>query len=185
MCVVVILAAVSVSAHAQSSASGPRIWVGYYGELATHPGIAVGAQFRLVDAGWYELTAGPVLGFYFHPRNNVSLFLDADLENRFVLPSGLYFTVGANAGYLHSWLAGDGVYSRGDDGSVDEVRDWGRPYAKTGGSLGLGWDLSRTGAAPLSIFARLDVFAQYPFNDSILPHAAVLAGAAYQTGGAE
>ena len=182
---VVLLIIVSSPLPAESAFSGTRVWVSYLGELGTHQGVAIGAQFPLVASERYELSAGPVLGFYVHPRNHIGLYLDAELENRFVFPSGLFLTIGANAGYFHSWLSGDGVYVRDGAGDIARTADWGRPYAKTGGSLGVGWDFARSQTAPILVFTRLDLFARYPFNDSVLPQAALLAGAAYQTGGEE
>jgi hypothetical protein len=38
------------------------------------------------------------------------------------------------------------------------------------GSLGLGWDLSVPGIAPLSVFLRAGAFTQYPYNTAMLPH---------------
>jgi len=162
---------------------GAEVWVAYLGEFGTHPGIAAGARFLLFDGERYELSAGPVIGLYVHPRNHIGLFVDGEIENRLVLPSGLFFTLGAGAGYYHTRLAGDGVYSRASDGSIARTFDWGRPHLKAGGSLGLGWDFAQTAAAPLEIFSRVDIFAQYPFNNAVLPHAAILAGAAYGFGG--
>ena len=120
-----------------------------------------------------------------HPRNHTALFLDAELSARLQLPGGLYFDLGAGAGYYHTWLGGEELYVRGDGGTVATATDWGRPGLKAGASGGFGWDLRPASGHPLELFGRIDLFIQYPFNNSVLPHAAFLAGAAYAIRGAE
>ena len=177
--------AAEVETGASTSRTGPGLSFAYFGELVTHPGFAAGAKFSLFDGSWYDLTVGPTVGFYVHPRNHSGLFIDGELENRFTAAFGLFGTLGVAAGYYHTWLGGDGVYVRGDDGLVQKKFDWGRPHLKTGLSLGFGWDFEKNNLGPLRVFTRLDAFGQAPFNHAILPHVALQVGAVYRFGGSQ
>ena len=164
--------------------SGFELSAAYFGELATHPGGIVAVKYSVVDGDWIDILVGPAIGLYVHPRNHIGLFLDAEAEMFLTAPFGLFVSLGVSAGYYHTLLAAE-VYDRDTGGTVSSAIDWGRPHAKSGVSLGLGWDLEKGAAIPLRFFTRVDVFAQYPFNNDLLPHAAIQLGFAHRIGGSK
>ncbi|WNG33113.1 hypothetical protein F0U61_05400 [Archangium violaceum] len=177
----VISAAAFFSSPARAEESPTRLplTVAYFGETLVHPGLTVGTELSLVrgDVGAVVLTGN--LGGYVHPRNHVGLFASAEMGGRLTAPFGLYGELLVGAGYLHSFLQGP-VYEVSRDGSVLPAADAGRPAVMPTASLGLGWDLQRNGVAPLALFTRLTLFGQFPFNQRLLPHAAVQLGVRFQ-----
>ena len=180
---VAIAIATAQPAAAAVPRGGPDVSLAYFGETIAHPVLAGGPKFSLVDRRWFDLTLGPVLGLYVHPRNHTGLFLDAELESRFTTPVGFFLSVGAAVGYIRTWLGGDAVYERDQAGGVREGADWGRSHLKVGMSFGLGWDFANNDLWPLRAFVRLDAFGRTPVNNAFLPQLALQVGAVWRFGG--
>jgi len=148
----------------------------YLGELVFHPGALVGVEYRLAPAkrvaarGW-ELSFASNLGSYVHVRNHVGMLIDAELGARYGFRSGVFVDGFAGVGYLHTFLAAP-VYEVDAAGHAERVTDLGRPAFMPVLSAGGGYQ-TRT----LAGFLRFETFGQYPFNQHLLPHVAVLVGA--------
>jgi hypothetical protein len=147
----------------------------YYGETFTHPGLQLGVErelkffgrrFGLVEHGFF---AGADVGTWWHARYAVAAFTDAVLGYRLVFAGGLRLELLGGLGYLHTFAAGP-VYSVDASGAARTVVDPGHPGLMLTGSLGLGWDFSVLGVAPVSVFLRAGAFGQYPYNTALLPH---------------
>lgn len=153
----------------------------YYGETITHPGVAVGMEYYAFESRRYKLIVAPKVGIYLHHRTHGAAFVDAELGHRVTAKFGLYGDLFTGIGYMHTWPWGD-VYGRAADGSVEKQFNAGSPHVKFGGGLGLGWDLSKNGVAPISIFARLEMFGEAPFNTGIAVHGALMCGVIWRFG---
>jgi hypothetical protein len=145
----------------------------YFGETVFHPGLMVGAEYRLLEEDWGTLFVTGNLGTYVHVRNHVGVFLDSEFGYRFTYANGYELEALAGLGYLHTFLDAP-VYEVDDQGHVERVTDAGRPHFMPTLSLGTGWQLEHV--AP---FLRLQVFGQYPFNHELLAHFALLLGARF------
>jgi hypothetical protein len=147
----------------------------YVGELVLHPGALVGIEYRLAPAsaaerGGTRLLLAANFGSYVHVRNHVGLFVDAELGVRHGFRSGVFVDAFAGLGYLHTFLAAP-VYEVGAAGHVTRVTDFGRPAFMPVLGAGTGYE-----TRSLAVFLRAETFGQYPFNQHLLPHAAVLVG---------
>lgn len=164
-----------------SVASRFAVTAAYYGETITHPGVALGGEFYAFERPRYKLIAASKAGMYLHPHSHGAAFLDAELGQRVTAIYGLYGDLFTGVGYMHSWPWGD-IYERAADGGVQRKRNLGHARVKFGGGLGLGWDLSKNSVAPLSVFLRLDLFGEAPFNKGIALHGALMAGVIWRFG---
>ncbi len=153
----------------------------YYGETITHPGVAIGGEFYAFERPRYKLIAAAKVGTYLHPRSHGAAFLDGELGHRVTARFGLYGDLFMGVGYFHTWPWGD-VYVRAPDGGVEKKLNLGHPHVKFGGALGLGWDLSKNTDVPLSVFARLEMFGEFPFNTGIAAHGALMTGVIWRFG---
>lgn len=153
----------------------------YYGETITHPGVAIGSEFYLWENRVYKLIAASKLGVYLHPRSHTAAFLDAELGHRVTARFGLYADVFTGVGYIHTRPWGD-IYGRAADGGVEKQFNPGHPHVRFNAALGLGWDLSKNGKAPISVFTRLEVFGEYPFNTTVALHGALMGGVIWRFG---
>jgi hypothetical protein len=151
--------------------------VAYLGEFLLHPGVLAGIELPLSTSRWRvrqgAFLAAANAGTYIHFRNHVGVRIDAQAGYRFTFGSGVFVEGFAGLGYLHTFLGAD-VYEVSDDGRVSQVTDWGRPAFMPTASLGGGFNWQRARIAP---FLRVEAFGQYPFNDNMLPHFALLLGA--------
>jgi len=167
------------AAHAAEGAANDRVsfTTAYLGEFLFHPGVLGGVDVRLTGTRRGGSLAGAAnLGGYVHVRNHVGVMADAELGYRFTFGSGLLVEGFAGLGYLHTFAAAP-VYTV-EDGKAEQVVDLGRPSFMPVVSLGVGWQL-----ASLAPYVRVESFGQYPFNDHLLPHFALLVGARFDVPG--
>ena len=157
------------------AASKFALSVAYYGETIARPGAAIGMEFYAYERPRYKLIVAPKVGTYLHPHSHGAAFLDAEFGHRVTARFGLLADLFTGVGYLHTWPWGD-VYGRTADGGVAEQFNAGHPHVKFGGGLGLGWDLGKNGVAPISVFARLEMFGEFPFNTGVAAHGALMSG---------
>lgn len=157
-----------------TTSKSTRLWgsAGYFGEFFFHPGVALGVDYRLLGNHRGALLLAGTAANYVHVRNNVGLMLYPELGGRLRL--GRKRRAGLEAygglGYMHTFLHGT-VYEVDDGGAVHEVPNRGRPALMMSGSLGV--SVATKWVMP---FFRAQVFGQYPFNDHVLMHAAVVLG---------
>lgn len=154
--------------------SGPRplpLTLAYFGETAAHPGGMLGTERTVWQSGWHQAVVGANLGGYRHVGNHTGLFTNAEVGYRLMFPSGLSLELNGGLGYLHTILDGT-VYTAGADGTPVISGDWGRPALMPSTALGVGYGLDEG----TRLFARLQVFGQYPYNLATLPHMATQVG---------
>jgi hypothetical protein len=106
------------------------------------------------------------------PRYCWGLFLSAALGYRLTFFSMFYLEALLGAGYLHTFV--DGAVYR-EDGQVAAYH--GSPAVMPRIALGSGLRLGN-----LEPFLRIETFGQYPYNNALLPHAALAAGCSFSLG---
>lgn len=153
----------------------------YFGETITHPGVVGGVEFYAWENRWYKLIPASNVGFYLHPHSHGAAFVDLELGHRVTTRFGLYFDLFTGLGYLHSWPYGD-IYRRNEAGAVERKPNLGHPKLMVDGALGLGWDFSKNDLLPISAFARVVMFGEYPFNTRVALHGALMAGVTWRLG---
>lgn len=147
----------------------------YFGEMITHPGFSLGYENTFFRGFNYTVS----IGTYVHQRNHTGLFLNAGINWRHTFPIGYSPEIGIGLGYLHTWPHGGSVYVVDDNGNVSITRG-GRPSFMPTVKLGiLGWDLRKNTNIPMRVNTDVVIFGQYPFNNFILPQAALRVGATY------
>ena len=124
---------------AQTSEQALPITVGYWGNLATQPGIKVGAQLTLKD--WQKekgdkvkgrkLFVRPEIGVYNRHRNNTNLLVGAEAGIQLQREGRKFFhSVGLGLGYLGRSQILSIRFSLGDGSIVGKEREW-RSYILT------------------------------------------------------
>lgn len=167
----------SAGASARDHVVARAVTLSYFGELFTHPGVAIGAEHEIAGVGGHSLFGGASLAAYHHRGFHTGVLGGVELGYRYTFPAGFFFDARVGAGYLHAILAGDTWAPDGNGGFT------GVPTASRGGfapsaALGLGVDLSRRSRAPLSVFLRCTAFGQAPVNDGVVLHLAAQLGVA-------
>jgi hypothetical protein len=148
----------------------------YFGETLLHPGIYLGSEWPVRK----NLVVGYGLGTYLHCKHHLGLFLSGDFSWRKTFRPGYTICFGLGIGYLHTWPHGGKIYSVDENGNIESVTNWGQPSVMPSLKLGLlGWDFRQKTSFPCRIFADVVIFGQYPYNDYIMPHAALSLGATY------
>jgi hypothetical protein len=164
-------------------ADGPRrpvprsVSASYFGELFTHPGVAVGGEHEITGRGGHSLFGGASLAVYDHRGFHVGVLGSVELGYRYTFEGGFFGDARVGAGYLHTILGGD-TYAPSGDGGFAQVSAAARGAFAPSAAVSLGYDLSRRTAAPVSVFARLTAFGQAPVNDRAVLHLAAQLGVA-------
>jgi hypothetical protein len=164
----VVLAIVPLSAQ-----QGAGISVGYMGELFSHPGLLVGAQWSVLESAYGNLLVQGQAGFYVHPRNNLGILFWPGIVWRYTWESGFSVAFQTGAGYLITRPLGDGgtqVYRFSDDeSSVIEGEERLYHHVSPFAGIVLGIDLEIAPSTPINVHTSFNLFGQYPFNDYMLP----------------
>jgi hypothetical protein len=150
--------------------------VSYFGETIIHPGIEIGYENTFFKS--FNFTIG--IGTYIHQRNHVGLFINTGLNWRHTFPIGYSIEFGFSLGYLHTWEHGGDTYIVDDKGNVSVKTKYGHLHFMPIIKLGfLGWDFRQKTNIPIRLNCDVIIFGQYPFNNYIMPHAALKLGATY------
>ena len=148
----------------------------YFGETLVHPGIYAGSEYTI--KGGFFTSFG--MGYYLHYRHHGGLFISGDVNWRKIFNCGYGLTFGIGIGYLHTWPHGGKIYTVDDQGHVDTKTNWGKPSFMPSLKLGLlSWDFRKKNIVPLRLFSDIVIFGEYPYNDYMMPHAALNIGATY------
>jgi hypothetical protein len=150
--------------------------ISYFGETMVHPGIVFGYANTFFRSFNFTFS----IGAYLHKRNYAGLFLETGINWRHTFPIGYSMEFGLGLGYLHTWENGGDTYVVDGDGNVSVKPKYGHPHFMPSVKLGLlAWDFRKKTKIPLRLNADIIVFGQYPFNNYILPHAALKIGGTY------
>jgi len=148
----------------------------YFGETITNPGFEIGYENNFYNGLNFTVS----LGFYVHQRNHAGLFFTSGIFWRHTFQTGYSMELGIGLGYLNTWAHGGNVYNVDDNGNVSVKQKTGRANFMPLVKLGLfGWDFRESNDIPLRINADIIIFGQYPFNNFLMPHFALKAGATY------
>jgi hypothetical protein len=150
--------------------------VSYFGETIIHPGIEIGYENTFFKSFNFTIS----IGTYIHQRNHVGLFINTGFNWRHTFPIGYSMEFGLGLGYLHTWEHGGDTYIVDDNGNVSVKTKYGHPHFMPIIKLGLlGWDFRQKMNIPIRLNCDVIIFGQYPFNNYIMPHAALKFGATY------
>jgi hypothetical protein len=150
--------------------------ISYFGDYLLHPGIEIGYENTFYKG--FNFTVS--IGTYIHQRNHVGLFFNAGANWRHTFPIGYSVELGLGLGYMHKWEHGGDTYLVDDSGNVSVKPKYGQPRFMPFVKLGLlGWDFRKKTNLPLRINVDVIGFAEYPFNNFILPHFALKVGGTY------
>ena len=166
----------------ETDPSGTYVFAGYHGETISHPGIQLGVEKQLGGSEKFNSLFALSIGGYVHPRNNTSLFAQAQLGQRIFFRSGLFIDHFIGFGYLHQFVHGGATYEVLPNGAVVELKNHGQPKFKPSISFGTGYAFKQFNAI---IYARPEVFWKAPFNGYYLTHLAFNAGLIIKLGSYE
>ena len=170
------LAVIAWHINGQESQTRIPVNLSYFGHSILHPGIEAGYENSFY--GPFNFTVS--IGTYVHQRNHSALFLNGGVNCRHTFSSGYSMEFGLGLGYLHTWQHGGKTYTVDNNGKVSEKTVFGFPGFMPTIKLGLlGWDLRKKTNIPLRINIDAIAFGQLPYNNYIMPHFALKAGATY------
>ncbi|WP_421918960.1 hypothetical protein [Marinifilum sp.] len=128
------------------------ISVSYLGEMITHPGIKVSADFNMKE--WDKtknshrgssktitksLLFSPALGSFYHRRYQTGVFFMPEAKLKRKNPKGKFYEIGVGLGYLRTFIPN--TYKVNDAGEVSKTLA-GHNYFATNYSISFGKDLS-------------------------------------------
>lgn len=145
-----------------------------------YPGLKVGADYKIIDKQIEKskrngrvkvvhknrfITAN--VGFYYHKDYNTNLFLHGGYQLQRMMSSGWFKTLEPQLGVSRTFIDAT-VYKVKDSGEVTKKRGAGHFYVAPAISFGLGKDFSvKNENKPFSIFTKLTLFTNMPYNNFI------------------
>jgi hypothetical protein len=145
------------------------IEAGYYGEQAKHPGVTLGIGVVLLQNEWYQLTPTVRLGWYIHPQDHQSLFIETGIRQKATLPSGLFAEVTGAVGFLISRPHRKAQINNKTKPLVNKPLSW-SPKFMVSAYGGVGWLLLDNFDIPLEPYINVGTFLETSFNSSWTSH---------------
>ncbi|WP_229236070.1 hypothetical protein [Dyadobacter tibetensis] len=166
--------------------SAPPLWaqsirLGYFGESITHYGLKGGVEWemgshyqsgRKVKKGWL---ISPTLACYRHPHNHIGILLSSELTYRRRNQRGGIIEAGLSPGIFRYFLDGT-TYQPDDGGVLHRVRLAGGNAFMPSVFMGAGKDLSLRRQVNLTLFTRINLMHQRPYNTGGLMRFSLEAG---------
>lgn len=161
------------SVQAQKSLN---LGLGYFGETATHPGLVAHLEVEKSQSKKVSTLFRADLGAYVHPRNHTGVFADVHAGLRRYRSSGIFTEQYLGLGTMLSFLNGDGVFQRDENGNIRRVSSFANLDIMPSVTLGIGYNFNQDSDGANLIYFRPKVFWQLPFNNLALPHFALQVG---------
>lgn len=144
--------------------SPESVSVSYYGEMITHPGLKMSANYSIKD--WEKdkrtkkgaqkiisknLIVSPALGFYYHRRYQTGLFVIPEAKYKRQNEKGAFYELGIGLGYLRTFIPN--TYEVNESADINKTAA-GHNYFATNYFVSFGKDLSIKRNLPLAYFIR-------------------------------
>ncbi|WP_266367057.1 hypothetical protein [Tellurirhabdus rosea] len=147
--------------------------LGYYGETVTHYGLR--AAYERPFASYTKERNAALKSFYLslgialyrHPQNHVGLIVSPEIGYRRTGRRGGLFELAVSPAFFRYFLDGQ-TYEPTESGDFRRVRLAGGQAFMPTVSVGIGRDLSVRHRLPLSLYTRLNLMQQRPYNTSAL-----------------
>ena len=152
------------------SASDFTIGLSYYGELLTHPGFKIFADYSFAHFDNSSLDFRLNFGLYNHPEYSHAFFLLPELVYHLESETGLFFEPSIGAGWLIQ--APDAYVVSYDESGFSQTTGL-RHYFMPSASVRGGVDILLPNTDEIGFAAAFTGFWQYPFNNQWLVHPAV------------
>lgn len=138
--------------------------ISYYGEMITHPGLKVSADFNMKE--WEKMNStkkdssktidksfiiSPALGFFYHRRYQTGLVFIPEVKFKRQNPRGRFFECGIGLGYFRTFIPNS--YEIKSSGEVNKVVA-GHNYFATNYFISFGKDLIVNKELPISYFIK-------------------------------
>lgn len=154
--------------------------VSYFGVLLTHPGIKIGSEYPLLKSEKYkikneklkiktsQLLVSPNFGFYYHKRNQIGIFINAEIAYQKIHYCSFLWEIALGAGYLRTFLPNT-TYRVDNQGHVKKVLLAGSNYFMPSFSMAVGKRFVKKSNRHLSLFFRPTIFFYLPYNTNKYP----------------
>lgn len=164
------------------------MYVSYYGNFITHPGIKLGFDWNLfmiektkenrkqIKTIRKILLVTPNIAFYSHKASHKGLFLSTDLAWRRYSKNLFYSEISLGIGYFRKFNSGE-TWEMNDDGTVTNIGGTSRGYFAPSVSFAFGKHFTLKNATPISVFTKLNTNAINGYNATTVPEFSLELGA--------
>ena len=192
-----VLQLISMNAMAQSTESSVERGINGHVSVVSalkYPGIKVGADYLVIQKEIEKTKRNSVktiyknryittnLGFYYHKDYNTNFFLQAGYQWQRMRSSGWFTALEPQLGVSRTFIDG-AVYKVSEEGNVTRKKAAGHFYVAPALSFGVGKDLSLKNDIPLTLFSKVTLFTNLPYNNFVYGRALFEIGASYHFAG--
>jgi hypothetical protein len=140
------------------------ISISYYGEMITHPGFKISADFDIKE--WDKTKAtkkdssktinknlilSPTMGLFYHKRYQTGLFFIPEIKYKRQNPKGRFYEVGIGSGYFRTFIPN--TYEVNSNGAVNKTNA-SYNYFASNFFISFGKDLSIKKNLPIAYFIK-------------------------------
>ncbi|MCF6357965.1 MAG: hypothetical protein L3J54_09195 [Draconibacterium sp.] len=170
-----------------NSGSYAPVYLSYYGNLITHPGIKVGFDWNLLIIEKTKesrkriktirkiLLVTPSVAFYNHKASHKGLIISTDLAYRRYSKRLFYREIGLGLGYFRKFNTGE-TWEVNNDETVNNTGSSSRGYFAPALSIAFGKRFLTKNSVPLSVFTRANVNAIFDYDATIVPELSIELG---------
>lgn len=156
------------------------MYVSYYGNLATHPGIKIGFDWHLlmiekrkekkkkIKTIRKTLLLTPSIAYYSHKSSHKGLMVTTELAWRRYSKRLFYREISLGGGYFRKFNSGE-TWETNDDGTVSNIGNTSRGYFTPSVSFAFGKQLLSEQLMPITIFTRLNTNFITGYNAGVVP----------------
>ena len=119
------------------------------------------------------------LSFYHHPTFHTNTYITAGYTFRRTREKGFFTEFCPEIGYSRIFLGGT-TYIVDNSGTVSIKKLAGYNYALVSVGLGVGYDFSKIGVKPISIFYKFNIISMLPYNSTFYIRPAMELGVIYK-----
>jgi hypothetical protein len=193
-----VLQLISVSAMAQSIP--PSVERGINGHVSVvgalkYPGIKFGADYLIIQKEIEKIKRNDRtkniyknryittnLGVYYHKDYNANFFLQAGYQWQRMRSSGWFTALEPQLGVSRTFIDG-AVYKVSEEGNISRKKAAGHFYVAPALSFAVGKDLSLKNNTPLTLFSKVTLFTNLPYNNFVYGRTLLEIGASYHFAG--
>jgi hypothetical protein len=121
------------------------------------------------------------LNWYHHPGFHNNLYLTTEWAMQRTGYKGFTSEFSSGIGYNRTFLAGT-TYRVNDNGNISIIKLAGYNYVVITIGGGIGYDFSKKQQLPLLTFAKMNLIAMFPYNNTIYPRPVLELGVRYTPG---
>ena len=142
--------------------------------------VSLGTEFFYRQKDNFDFYQSANINYYYAKYSTSAIVLNSEAGFRYIFNFGLFADIGLGVGYAHLFRP-NAIYKQNNNGEYEQVRDYGSPRLLADFYLSAGYDFSKNGELPLSLYLKYGSYVDILYAPDLpaLPHNIFQIGARY------